>query len=358
MIKVFLSALAGSVVFTWAAMHVARKLGVLDEPDQRKVHSKPMPLLGGVAIATAFSLALLLNFHFSVQLKGVVMASLIVMLTGLADDIFGLSASIRLVIQVICVAVIVKAGVYLKLFPSVSAAGMLVNTLITVIWVVGITNAVNFIDGADGLAAGLAGIAGLAFFLIAYQTGQVYFAFLNVALVGACLGFLVFNFHPARIFLGDAGSGFLGFLLASLAVMGDWAYGDPVAALSIPLLILAVPIFDIVYITGSRIYFGKVKNLRDWIEYVGKDHLHHRLVHLGFTQRQMVFFIYLVSMVFALGALAIKNSPVEQSILLVIQGVIILGLISVLMIAGEGKRARMGNDDNAQADLQDGRKRG
>ena len=335
MTKIFLISFIGAWIFTWAAIRAAVRFGVLDYPEERKIHSRPMPLLGGVAVFAAFSLALLLNFRFSLGLKGVVIGASILMLAGLIDDIKGLSAGIRLFIQVACAVIVILCGVRLKLLPGMSNIGYVLECIITVVWIVGVTNALNFLDGADGLAAGITFIAAAAFFAIAYQTGQVYFAFLNVALAGACLGFLVFNFHPARIFLGDAGSSFLGFSLASLAVMGDWAERRPIVALSIPLLILAVPVFDMIYTTISRVLQGKVNNLRQWIEYVGKDHLHHRLANMGFSHRQTVVFIYLVCAVFAIAALTLKKATTAQSVLLVSQGVMILVIVSVLMFVGQ-----------------------
>lgn len=335
MLKIFVMAFAGSIIFTWAAIRIARLLGVMDKPAERKIHKSPMPLLGGVAVFAAFATALFLNFHFSPALKGIVVASFALMLTGLADDIVGVSAKIRLLVQIACSIVVVSAGVRLNVIPSHAPFENLIEGTLTVIWIMTVTNAVNFIDGADGLASGISVIAALAFFAIAIQTGQVYFALLNMALVGACLGFLVFNFHPARIFLGDAGSSFLGFCLASLAVMGEWSSTRPIVAFSIPLLILAVPIFDIIYISVARVAQGQVTNFKEWIEYVGKDHLHHRLAALGFSHTQTVVFIYLISIVFALGALVLKKATTAQSVMLVSQGIIILVIISVLMIVGK-----------------------
>lgn len=340
MLKILLISFFESLVFTWIAMKAAAKLGILDQPAARKIHKKPVPLLGGVAVFAAFSLALLLNFRFSLGLKGIVLGSLILMLAGVVDDIRGLSARFRLLLQVLCSSIVIAHGVCLNTFPSAWAAGNVLNIVLTVLWMVGMTNAINFMDGADGLATGMAVIASGAFFFIAYQTGQTYFAFLTMALAGACLGFLVFNFHPAKIFLGDAGSSFLGFSLASLAVMGEWAEKNPIVALAIPTLILAVPIFDIVYISVSRVARGDVKDFQGWIEYVGKDHLHHRLAAMGFSHRESVTFIYLICAVFAVGALTLRGATTQQSLLLVLQAFIILTVITVLMIVGNENMAK------------------
>ena len=335
MLQVFLFAFVGAIIFTWLAIRLSAKFGIMDFPDaERKVHTRPVPLLGGVAVFAAYTLALLLNFHFSWELKGVVIASFFLMISGLLDDVKGLSAAARLLIQVLCALVVVSFGVCLKIIPDNWPFSYTLEVIITVIWIVGITNALNFMDGIDGLAAGITLIASSAFFVIAYQTGQGYFAFLNIALAGASLGFLVFNFYPAKIFLGDAGSSFLGFSLASLAVMGDWAEKKPIVAFSIPLLVLAVLIFDMVYISASRIYHGKVKTFKEWIEYTGKDHLHHRLLRIGFSQVQAVLFIYLISIVFAFAALALRYATMAQAVLLLLQGIFILIIVTVLMMVG------------------------
>ncbi len=328
------------MIFTRLAMIAATKFRVLDYPDGRKLHTEPVPLLGGIAIFAAFAGALLINFHFSRGLKGIVIASFFIMAAGLQDDVKGLSALARLLIQILCSLLVVSFGVRLDIIPDVFPFARSLETVLTVLWIVGITNALNFLDGIDGLAAGFTVIAAGAFFVIAYQTGQMYFAYLNITLAGACLGFLTFNFYPARIFLGDAGSGFLGFCLASLAVMGEWARNRPVVALGIPLLILAVLVFDMVYITVSRIARKKVRTFKEWIEYVDKDHLHHRLLGMGFTRVQTVLFIYMIQAVFALGALVLKKATTFQAVLLLCQGLLVLIIIAVLMIAGRGRVER------------------
>jgi UDP-GlcNAc:undecaprenyl-phosphate GlcNAc-1-phosphate transferase len=333
--KVFVYAFMGSVIFTWVAIKAAAKLGILDRPDERKIHSRPTPLLGGVAVYAACMLAILLNYHFSLPLKGVVIGSSFILLSGLVDDVRGLSASVRLAVQIACSVLIIVFGVRLNIIPDKVPYATLIEAVITVLWMVGITNALNFMDGIDGLAAGLVVIASGAFFIIAYQTGQPYFAFLNAALAGSCMGFLLFNFHPAKIFLGDAGSSFLGFMIAALAVMGEWAEKRPIVALSIPILVLALLIFDTIYVTISRICRKKVRNFREWIEYVGRDHLHHRLLGLGFTTVQTVLFIYMISMAFALGALVLKGADVYQAVLLLSQAFFTLIIVSVLMLVGK-----------------------
>ena len=354
MIKIFLLAFTGSVIFTWVAIKVAEKLDIMDHPDERKVHAKPVPLLGGVAIFAACMLSILLNFSFSIELKAVVVASFVILLSGLIDDIRGLSTLIRLGVQIICSVIIIFFGVRLNIIPDNFPFAVLIESVITVLWIVGITNAFNFMDGIDGLAAGLMVIASGTFFIVAYQTNQPYFAFLSLALAGSSLGFLVFNFNPAKIFLGDAGSNFLGFMIASLAVMGEWAERKPIVALSIPLLVLALPIFDTLYVMVSRATQGKSKTFRECLDYVGKDHFHHRLMGLGFSQRQTVMFAYLICMVFSLGALTLQRAAtVGQAILLLFQACFILIIVTVLMLVSKDKIDKSRSYDNMRKGMID-----
>ncbi|MBD3296287.1 MAG: hypothetical protein GF392_02850 [Candidatus Omnitrophica bacterium] len=334
MLNIFIYSFVSSILLTWTGLKLAIRFDILDHPDKRKKQSRGVPLLGGVAVFAAFLISLLINFHFSPQLKGVIAASGIMLMIGLVDDIRGVSASLRLMVQVICSVIVIMSGVRLNIIPDDMRYALQLEAVITVFWIVGITNAFNFMDGVDGLAGGLAVIAAVAFFVVGYRTGQNYFSYLNIALAGSCAGFLLFNFHPARIYLGDAGSGFLGFTLASLAVMGEWADKKPVIAISVPVLVLAVIIFDVIYISVARIAEGRVRSFREFLEYVGRDHLHHRLMNIGFSEKGTVLFIYLISIIFSLGALVLKNADPFQAGLLLLQAMFILFIVTILMLTG------------------------
>lgn len=232
---------------------IATKLKILDHPNERKIHKKPIPLLGGLAIFVAYVGTIVFNFNFSRELKGVVIGGTIILIIGLIDDIKHIPATWKLISQVLASSILILYGVKLSFLPN-TWWGNAGEVLLTVIWVVGITNAVNFFDGMDGLATGLTVIGSLSFFIVAEITGQSYLGFLTIALAGSCMGFLKFNFRPASIFLGDAGSTFLGFTLAGIAVMGGWAEKNPKVALSLPILILSVFIFDMIYITIARVW--------------------------------------------------------------------------------------------------------
>jgi len=252
---------------------------------------------------------------------------------GLIDDLKELSATWKLVAQILATGILIFYGVRLSFLPN-NWWGIGGEVLLTLIWVVGITNAVNFFDGMDGLATGSIAICSLSFFIVALLTQQVYLGYLTIALAGSCLAFLIFNFKPASIFLGDAGSTFLGFTVAGIAVMGGWAQDNPKVALSLPLLILSVFIFDMVYISVSRIYRGKVKNLKEWIEYTGKDHLHHRLVTLGLSEPQAVLFIYLIAACLGMSGVTLRAPDDIVIYLEILQGLFIFTIIVILMRTG------------------------
>ena len=262
-----------SLVLTPAARWLARRVGAIDRPGGRKVHERPTPLLGGAAIYGAFGAAVLLNGVFVEEILAVFLAGTLIFFVGAIEDTWGVSAPIWLLVQVVAVVVLVQAGVVLTFLPA-AWWGVAGEWALTFLWIVGITNAFNFLDGLDGLATGSAAIHAFFVGVYAHTTGQTELAFLSLALMGAALGFLPYNYKPHRrgasadIFLGDSGSTFLGFTLAALAVMGDWAEGSP-KDLIVPVLILAVPIFDTVLTTVVRFRDGLVTNVLEWILYTG-----------------------------------------------------------------------------------------
>jgi len=329
----FLFAFILSFLLTPVIRFFATKLKILDLPEKRKIHKQPVALLGGLAIYISYVFTVFLNFSFSIELKGVIIGGTIILLVGLMDDIKKLSATWKLVSQILASSILIIFGIKLSFLPN-NWWGNGGEILLTIIWVVCITNAVNFFDGMDGLAAGLTAISSLCFFIVAALTHQAYLGFLTIALAGSCLGFLKFNFKPATIFLGDTGSTFLGFTLAGIAVMGGWAEKNPKVALSLPLLVLSVFIFDMIYITIARVLDGRVRNLREWIEYTGKDHLHHRLVKLGFTETETVLFIYLITACLGISGINLKTTGDLKIYFELLQGFYIFIIIVILMLTG------------------------
>jgi len=317
-------------------IRLAFRFRVLDYPDGRKIHGAPTPLLGGLAIYLAFGTSILANSIFDQQDIAILVGASLLVLVGVLDDFHPLAAGVKLLSQLTAVAIVMGSGIALTLFrPSVF--GDVANAILTIVWLLGITNAMNFFDGMDGLATGLSIITAGLMAIVAVQTFQPLLGWFAAAMVGSCLGFLPFNFRPRRpaaIFLGDAGSTFLGFTLAALAVKGEWAENGFVD-IAAPALIFWVFIFDMTYITLARILGGKVRSFQEWIGYVGRDHLHHRLDALLGSRRKTVLLIFLLSIAIGLAAVALRNAQTLEAVLLILQAVIIAIIFSILERVGQ-----------------------
>ena len=311
---------------------LALRWGVLDMPAARKVHDVATPLLGGAAVYCAFAVTVLINFDFSLQLKGVAVGATLVVAIGILDDITDLRASLKLLGHVGAAVAAIAYGVVLNIAPYWVPGFAWLNVGLTILWFVTVTNAIQFLDGMDGLATGLGVIAGIFFSIAALQTEQRYLMYLSAALVGACLGFLPYNFRSGRaqIFLGDSGATFIGFTLAGLAVMGEWAEEDPLIALLTPWLILGVPLFDIGFVGVARIVTGKVHSLPEWLAYTGRDHIHHRFEQLGLTKKQSVLLIFFLAATLGLSALLLKDATPHEAVLILVQAACVLAIVAVL----------------------------
>ncbi|MFZ5517026.1 MAG: glycosyltransferase family 4 protein [Candidatus Zhuqueibacterota bacterium] len=326
-----------SLILTPLMRPFARKLKAVDEPNaSRKFHSKATPLMGGLAIFISFVAALCLSLYFSYELRGVLLAAGLIIVMGLIDDIRGLSPQVRLAGQIIATFILIKSGIILNLFPD-TTWGILLDCVLTFAWVIGITNAFNFMDGLDGVASGIGIICSLIFSIIAIQTHQHTLTLLAISLMGACLGFIPYNFRrnrPALIFLGDSGSTFIGFLLAVFALMGEWAEGNTIKAISIPLLILGILIFDLGYVMVSRIVTQKVHSIREFLDYTGRDHMHHRLLAVGFSAWQTSLMIFILTTVFGLTAILLRHGHTVDAFIGVGQMVLMLLSVTFLMRKG------------------------
>ena len=320
--------------------NIAWKFEVLDIPNDRKSHKSATPLLGGAAVFSAFFMALLINGIYSRELAGILVGTVLLFGVGLLDDVREIRASFKLLLQIAATLIVVSQGVVLSVFPTYwGEVGFILNTALTVFWVVGITNAMNFFDGMDGMASGLGAIISFFLGVVAFQSDQPFIGWIAAAMMGACLGFIPYNLlknDRATIFLGDAGSTVIGFVLACVAVYGDWAEGRPVVALVSPLLIFWVLIFDMVYISVDRIVAGRVRSFRQWIEYVGKDHLHHRIAYVLGGARRAVFFIFLLNILLGVSSVVLRNATTVDALLILLQAAIIVIMISVLERRGRG----------------------
>lgn len=295
---VFVIALGVTAVSIPGIRRLAIGLGFVDAPAQRKMHSTPMPLMGGLAIYLGAILALaLFSNRVAQSITGVLIALSIVALVGLIDDRVGLPAWAKLGGQFISFLVLLYYGIYVQLpIPD------LANYAITFIWLAGISNAINFLDNMDGLSAGVSAVAAAFMLLLAVINEQILVSAVAAALLGSCLGFLRYNFKPAQIFMGDAGSLFLGFSLAILGLQLRFPENSNMVTWMVPVLILGLPIFDTTLVVFSRIRRGVSPNT------AGKDHTSHRLVARGFSQREAVLLLYLVGGAFGLVALFVTQA--------------------------------------------------
>lgn len=313
----------------WIAFHY----GILDRPGGHKIHPSPTPLLGGIPILLGFLVSLLINGIFTFELTAIVGAALILFGVGVVDDVRNSSASGKLVVQLLLAIGLSFCGVRLTILSESAVFGLLFNGVLSVLWIVGITNAMNFFDGMDGLATGMGAIIAFFLALVALRMGTPSEGWASLAMLGTCAGFLPFNFRPgkrAAIFLGDAGSTFIGFVLASLALYTGWDDLQPMVSIAAPLLTFGLLILDMCYITVHRIIHGHVRSFREWIDYVGHDHLHHRIAAVLGGPAESVIFIYILSICLGLNALLLPQVTISDGFILLGQAALIFLLISVL----------------------------
>jgi len=305
---------------------IAQRIGAMDEPDQRKVHQMAMPRVGGIAIFLAFFLSIIIFVPKSAPVNGLIIGAVIIFLAGLLDDIFDLPAWVKLLAQILAASVAIYSGIVVS-FVTNPFDGMLnlgyLSIPITLLWIVGITNAINLIDGLDGLAAGVTAIAGCTMGIVTLLNGQLVAAVIAFILVASTIGFLPYNFYPARTFMGDCGSNLLGFVLGCLAVLG-LAKSAAIISLFVPIFILVIPIFDTFFAIVRRIYNKTPIFSPD------KDHLHHRLMGMGFSHQNSVRIIYGISCFF--GVIAIIMSSISNP-----KATLVLSLLLLLIVLGAFK---------------------
>lgn len=304
----FMTSLFAALIMVPALRRWALDSGTLDEPDERKVHQQATPRLGGIAIFGAFLFSLLLFKEFSLELRALLAGALIVFITGLADDLYGLSPKKKFLGQIIgCLVTILVGDLYLANLGDLFGFGSIllpgwIALPFTLFAVVGIINAINLVDGLDGLAGGLSVIALAAFLLIDLHDGSGETMLICATLLGAILGFLKYNAYPARIFMGDVGSLVVGFLLAFLAIMLTQRPGQSISP-GLPVLVLGLPIIDTLWVMTRRVLQGGSPFCPD------KTHLHHKFLELGFRHRFTVLIIYGLSLFWAVVALVFHEAP-------------------------------------------------
>ena len=284
MVTTYMLIFGGALVFVIGVTPIMRqlapRLGLVDQPSSRKLHVSPTPLMGGVAMYGGIILVLLVfqeNFRVD-QLASILIGATWMSFLGVWDDRWGITPLLKLAGQIAGALFLVLTGIQVDFLPYQA-----LDVLVTVVWVVGITNAVNLLDNMDGLSGGIVATAAAYFLLMAIMSGQYLVGALAAALLGGCLGFLIYNFNPASIFMGDTGSLFLGFLLAALAIKLRFPDNFAVVTWMVPVMALGVPILDTSLVFVSRLRRGK-----NPLTTPGKDHLSHRLVGIGLTQKEAV----------------------------------------------------------------------
>ena len=333
----FLCSMFFSMMLTPIVRIFALRLGYVDKTSKRKVHDRPIPHIGGAAIFFAFLIPFggfliyrnmitdVLIEHM-VEVFGIIMGALIVFLIGAFDDIKGARARYKFAIEVLAACLVYYAGVRINILSNPFSEtpftfGHIVGLPFTVVWIVGVTNAVNFSDGIDGLAAGMSIFVAVVLFVVSLINNHTLIALLSITLAGGTAGFLVFNFPPAKIFMGDSGALFLGFMLGSVSILGSMK-GTAAVALFIPILAMIVPLSDTLMAMARRILKGRGMTEPD------QDHVHHRLLKKGLSHRQIILILYGVTAFFGLVALAVVYTNRRENAV-VLGAVGILGIILI-----------------------------
>jgi UDP-GlcNAc:undecaprenyl-phosphate GlcNAc-1-phosphate transferase len=313
-----LAALMVSFLMTPVVKTFAYKIGAVDVPkDSRRMHKVPIPRLGGLAIFIGFmvSILLLVDIRGNAQLQSILLGAVIIVVLGVVDDIMALPAMLKFVVQIIAALIPALNGVVIQAFsnPNVFSdnpywvLGML-SVPFTVLWIVAITNSVNLIDGLDGLANGVSAISATTMLVIALLASEAQVAIVMAALVGACVGFMPYNLNPAKMFMGDTGATFLGYILATMSIQGLFKF-YAVISFAVPFLILGLPIFDTSFAFIRRIAHGQSPMHAD------RGHIHHRLIDMGLNQKQAVATLYVISAILGLSAVVLTTGGEQKAML-------------------------------------------
>ena len=355
-IKVMLAILIAFMVsfaLTPVVKILAQKVGAMDVPGEaRRVHDHPIPRMGGLAIFLGFIVSMLLFVDITQEVRGILLGSIIIVITGVIDDIISLRAWTKFLIQILSAVIAVLHGVVINVVsnPNVfsSQEAIVLGWLaipLTVLWIVGITNSVNLIDGLDGLAVGVSTISCVTILVVALLVSEPNVALIVAALAGACIGFMPYNLNPAKIFMGDTGATFLGYILATLSVTGLFKM-YAIISFAVPFLILGVPIFDICFAFLRRIAKGQNPMKAD------RGHVHHRLIDMGFSQKQAVAISYMLAAILGLAAVLLTSSG-ELKALILIGTIFVVGAIGMRVIFGTqepAQKSSSGQDESAKSE--------
>ena len=334
------AALVAAILIAFIATPVvkslAEKVGAVDVPkDNRRMHNHPIPRMGGLAIFLGFLLSTLIFVPLSNAMQGMLLGSVIIVILGIFDDIYALPALPKLVVQIAAALAAVLHG---NVIQVISNPNIFRDTPywvlgawavpVSVIWIVAITNAVNLIDGLDGLAVGVATISSLTMLVIAMLVSDSLVALMMAALAGSCIGFLPYNHNPAKIFMGDTGSTFLGFVLATVSIQGLFKFYT-IISFAVPFLMLGLPLFDTCFAILRRLSKGQNPMAPD------RSHVHHRLIDMGFSQKQAVAILYVISAILGLSAVVLTTSGALKAMVLLC-ALCLAGLIAARISLSHG----------------------
>ncbi|AYC28929.1 glycosyltransferase family 4 protein [Paenisporosarcina cavernae] len=327
-------AFVASIILTPLVKMLAFRIGAVDRPNYRKVHARIMPRLGGLAIFGAFLIGFIVQRPEDPTAWYIVAGGVMIVITGMVDDMFEITAKAKLLGQLIAAGIVIYGGLQIE-FINLPFGGKLefgyFAIPLTIIWIVAITNAINLIDGLDGLAAGVSTIALITLAGMAFMKADMFVFMMAAILAASTAGFLFYNFHPAKIFMGDTGALFLGYMIGVLALLGF--KNITVISLIIPIIMLGVPISDTFFAIVRRV------RLKQPIGAPDKSHLHHCLLNVGFTHRQTVLIIYALAAMFGVAALIFSQATVWGALLLIAVMLVAIELfVEVVGLAGQNYR--------------------
>ncbi len=335
-----------SFFITPIVIKIAHHVNAVDIPnDDRRIHKEPIPRLGGLAIFVSVMLCFLFSVEYPPnKLIAIIVGALLVVLIGIVDDIAPVKAKYKLIVQIVAALVLFNGGIKVTFITSIFNAQQIVNLgeaisfIITILWVVGITNTLNLIDGLDGLSGGIATISATTLAYVAYLNGRTEVTMITLIIAGACIGFLPYNFNPARIFMGDTGALFLGFMLAAISIEGTIKITTAFTFFA-PVLALGIPIFDTFFSIVRRTANGRHPFEAD------KGHLHHRVLALGYGQKRTVLYLYLVNSLFGVGSVFLLQGLFVEMI-----GVLLLVIVFILIPIIASRKHMLQIDDEKEDD--------
>ena len=322
-----------ALISTPVVRSLAFRIGAVDVPkDGRRMHDHPIPRMGGLAIFFGFLLSVLVFLPLSLQLRSMLLGAVVIVILGIFDDIYALSAKLKVVVQIAAALIAVLGGNQITVLSNINVfssepyweLGWL-SYPISVLWIVAITNAVNLIDGLDGLACGVSTISSMTLLVIALNVSEPDVAVLTAALAGACIGFLPYNLNPAKIFMGDTGSTFLGFVLATVSIQGLFKFYT-IFSFAVPFLMLALPIFDTCFAILRRVSKGQSPMAPD------RGHIHHRLIDMGFSQKQAVAVLYVISAILGLSAVVLTTNGTVRAMLFLVALCVAGGMAGLIFL--------------------------